>query len=472
MIQKLACRSASTVAAILLCCVTTHTVCGAVESANKPNVLFVFTDDQGRWGAGIYGNDEVQTPNIDQIFREGVTFQRAFVTTPVCSPSRASLWTSRYSVQHGINDYISPRDLEVGIADSFLLLPELLQQHGYTTGMVGKWHIGRVAKYHPTRHGFDFFKGFFQGGRSPMNPSIEVDGVKQKFHGPTPDLLTDAALEFIRDNAAKPFYLSLHYRAPHTPYGPVPPQDSEIYADLTPTIPSYPNLDTEQVTTWTRDYYAAISSVDRNVGRLLSELDDLGLTKNTIVVFTSDHGYNIGHHGIHTKGNGWWALRDKLGPKLRRPNMWDTSLLIPLGIRWPGHISPASEVEGMVTLLDYYPSILQLLNITPPEDLTFEGQSVVPLLNGGERTASWRDTIYGCYDMYHGKVASMRFIRTHSWKYVRHFEEDGVDELYDLKQEPDELRNVAADPAFAQTLADLRERLSVWQRSVDDPLAQ
>jgi choline-sulfatase len=445
--------------------------CGGQVSP-RPNVLLIYTDDQGQWGAGIYDNTEIHTPNIDRIFQEGVTFRRAFVPTPVCSPARATLLTSRYSIQHGVEDYINPRETELGIRDDYLLLPELLQEHGYTTGLVGKWHLGTTPLYHPTKHGFDYFMGFVEGGTRPVDPMLEINGNKQQCTGPLPDLLTDASLAFIRDNAETPFYLSVHYRAPHMPYGPVPDQDRDWYLDLDPTIPRYPDLDEAKVRTWTRDYYASISSVDRNINRLLATLDSLDLSDNTIVIFTSDHGYNIGHHGIHTKGNGWWALKEMEGPKHRRPNMWDTSLSIPLGIRWPSHIAPASEIREMVTSLDFYPTILDMLDITPPPDLTFEGQSIVPLLTSTERNVPWRDAVFGCYDMHHGAVAHMRYIRTRDWKYIRHYEQGAEDELFDLQKDPGETRNLIDNPKSRIVLAGLQIRLLEWQRSVSDSFAQ
>ena len=179
----------------------------------------------------------------------------------------------------------------------------MLKRAGYFTGLVGKWHLGMQPQYHPTMKGFDHFTGFLGGGNSPINPTLEVDGKSRKFEGSLPDILTDDALAFVKKNKDRPFALMLNFRAPHLPYAPVPKVDSAPFAGLDPTIPDFPGLNVKQVKNWTREYYASVHSVDRNLGRLLALLDELGLTENTIVVFTSDHGYMIGHHGLHTKGN-------------------------------------------------------------------------------------------------------------------------------------------------------------------------
>jgi uncharacterized sulfatase len=432
------------------------------------NIVSIVTDDQGRWAVGAYGNRDVQTPNIDRIGREGARFVNAFVPTPVCSPSRGSFLTGRYGTQLGITDWIAPSEASAGLglpADA-VTWPAVLQKHGYRTALIGKWHLGSLPRFHPTRHGFHHFMGFLGGGTTPMDPTLEVEGKEQKLTGPVPDLITDDALKFIDAHRDRPFALLLHFREPHLPYGPVPAQDSAPFRDLDPAVPRLPGLDVEQVKRLTRAYYASIHAVDRNVGRLLDRLDERKLSGRTIVLFTSDHGYNLGHHGIHTKGNGIWMAGGVNGPK--RPNMWDTSIRVPLLIRWPGVVKPGTDVPEMVTNLDTFPSVLGMLGVPMPDGLKQEGADFAPLLRG-EKTA-WRDTLYGQYDLHNSGLAYMRMVRTADGKLVRHLRANFMDELYDLKNDPGETRNLFNNPQHSKLRDALQEKLTAWQRSIDDPL--
>lgn len=434
----------------------------------KWNIVSVVTDDQGAWALGCYGNKDCRTPHMDRLAREGARFLNAFTPTPVCSPSRASMLCSRYGTQVGITDWIAPKesDAGMGLPPNVTTWPKLLHQHGYRTALIGKWHLGTQPRFHPTKNGFDHFFGFLGGGNKPIDPELEKDGQTRKFKGSLPDLLTEDALQFIEENKTQPFALLLHFRAPHLPYGPVPEVDSTPFKDLDPAIPSAPGIVPKQVKNWTRDYYASIHSVDRNLGRLLAKLDELGLAKKTIVLFTSDHGYNIGHHVLHTKGNGWWIAGGVNGPK--RPNMWDTSIRVPLLIRWPGTIEPGTKIAEMVTNLDTAPSILGMLGIAPPREAKWQGQDFAPLLRG--RHTDWRDTLFGQYDLHNSGLAYMRMIRTGKWKLVRHHRANFLDELYNLESDPGENRNLYNASQHAAVREELQKRLAAWQKSIDDPL--
>lgn len=436
--------------------------------ANRPNVVFICTDDQARWALGCYGNREIQTPNLDRIARQGALVRNAFTVTPVCSPSRASLMTSRYSTQFGISDWIDPRkEPDVGLAPSAIVWPELLKANGYTNGLFGKWHLGTRDEFHPTRQGYDVFYGFRDGGNKPIDPRLEVNGVLKDLKGSLPDLLVDQAIGFIDAHRSGPFLVSLHFREPHAPYAPVPEEDSAVYRSLDPTIPDYPGLPREQVKKLTREYYASVHAVDRNVGRLLDRLDALGLAANTIVVFTSDHGYMIGHHGLHHKGNSVWIAAGKEGP---RPNMFDDSIRVPLLVRWPGVIKAGTTLDQVVSNVDIFPTMLDLIGLGLPPNLKLEGKSFAPLLLG--KPIPWDDTLFGQYDMHHYQPAQMRMIRTPEWKLIRHFEAGGSDELYNLNKDPGETENLAGLSEHREIQAKLNERLKRWMASIDDPLAE
>lgn len=445
-------------------------LCAQAQSvAAGPNLIAIVTDDQGRWGMGAYDNEEIQTPSMDRIGREGALFKNAFVATPVCSPSRATYLTGRWPTELGITDYIAPAESDAGLGLDAVTWPQVLQRHGYRTGLVGKWHLGTQSQFHPTKLGFHHFMGFLGGGSKPMDPVLEVAGRDVQLQGPLPDLLVDDALEFVRRNRNRPFALCLHFRAPHLPYGPVPKVDSEPYAELDPEVPKPPGADEAQLKRWQRDYYGSITSVDRNIGRLLNELNSLNLADETIVLFTSDHGYNNGRHGVNTKGNGHWIAGGVRGPK--RPNMWDTSVRVPLAVRWPGVVEPGRRIDEMVSQIDMFRTVLGALSIPVAEDISVHGVDYSPLLRG--ESLPERDALFGQYDLHNKGLAYMRMIRTKDFKYVRHFRARMMDELYDLRTDPGEQRNLLSrrgSSKWRQTEAELRNRLEAWQQSISDPV--
>src|SRR5262245_19918819 len=436
--------------------------------AKKLNIIWVVTDDQASWSIGAYGNKESKTANMDRLAREGALFKNAFTATPVCSPSRASFMTGRYGTQVGITDWISPAEAQsgVGLPTDAITFAQVLQKHGWVTGLIGKWHLGALPQFHPTKRGFDHFFGFLGGGNAPMNPSLERDGKDQKLKGPLPDILMDDALDFVKKNKDRPFTLGIHFREPHLPYGPVPEGDAALFKDLDPTIPKVKGLDIAQVKGWTRDYYASIHAVDRNLGRLLALLDELGLRDSTIILFTSDHGYMIGHHGLHTKGNAHWVLGGVTGPK--RPNMFDLSMRVPLIVRGPGAVKPGSEVKELVSNIDTFASVLGMLDVTAPPGYKQEGKDFTPLLRGHK--AAWRDAVFGQYDLHNSGLAYMRSIRTARWNLVRHHFANGMDELYDLEADPGETKNLYGNPAHREIRDQLQARLTEWQRAIGDPI--
>jgi choline-sulfatase len=436
----------------------------------RSNILMIVTDDQASWTLGSYGNADARTSQIDRLAAEGVRFANVFTPSPVCSPSRATLLSGRYGTQVDITDWINPQEGEagVGLPVELTTWAEALQRAGYRTGLVGKWHLGSQQRFHPTRHGYASFFGFLGGGTEPMNPRLENEtGVEQVFAGPEPDVMTEAALRFIAREPGRPFALSLHYRAPHTPYGPVPEQDLAPFRDAPVAIPIFPGLDQAQVRQWTRDYYASIHSIDRNVGRLLDTLQQVGLDRSTVVIFTSDHGYNIGHHGLHTKGNGTWIVGGVNGPTM--PNMFDTSLRPPLLVRGPGVVGAARVVSEMVSFEDIYPTVLSLAGVPMPADAPQHGRDLTPLLRG-EAVPAWRDAVYGQYDIHHYAIAHLRMIRTAGWKLVRSYGTTTKDQLFDLAADPGELQNLWGAREHAERRRSMERRLREWMRSIDDPL--
>ncbi len=421
-------------------------------ASERPNILFIYTDDQAPTAIGL-DNPELKTPNIDRLFGQGVRLTNAFVATPVCSPARAEVMASRYGSEVGIFDWINPRqETEHGLDPSIVIWPELLAAAGYRTGLVGKWHLGTADRYEPRQRGFKHFVGFRSGGTSPIDPTLEVNGQMQKFKGYTTDILTDQAMDFLRSKQEGPFLLCLHYRAPHAPWLPAPPEDTAPYADLDPQIPNpdFPNLDTAKIKRMTREYYASVSGVDRNVGRLMKLLDERKLTENTLVIFTSDHGYHLGHHALWYKGNAQRQLT-KLPPQRwphigarHRPNLLDQSLRVATAVRWPATIKAGTTLDQTISNLDWFPTLLAVAQVKLPENLVIRGKNFAPLLKG--ESIPWENDFYSEYSMKHGAQTHMRSWRTEKWKLMIDFLNPGRVELYDLVNDPGETTNLADSP--------------------------
>ncbi len=456
---------------------------GDGKSSNKskprrPNIVFILADDLSPTAVGFAGNPQVQTPHIDRIAREGATLTRAFVTTPVCSPSRAGLVASRYSSELAILDWINPREEpELGLDVSLTTWMQVLQRAGYRTGLFGKWHLGTADRFHPTRRGYDEFVGFRDGGRPPQNAVLEIDGKDVQTEGFIVDVVTDHALEFVERHADKPFLLSLHYREPHSAWLPTREEDWLPYRDLDVQLPEpdFPKLNVRKVKRMTREYYASIASVDRNVGRVLESLDRLGIADNTIVVFTSDHGYHTGHHGLWFKGNAHWEtteLPPQRWPNIarqRRPNLYDQALRVPAAVRWPTGIRAGMTVPQVISNLDWYPTLLAMASVEVPRDVTIRGRDAWPMFRG--LRIAWDNDLYTEYSMRHGSTTDMRGYQTPEWKLMLDFANEDRAELYDLTNDPAEQHNLidATDPAAQRARKLLEAKIRQRMKELNDP---
>ncbi len=447
--------------------------------AAQPNILFIYADDQATWTLGAYGNPQAATPNLDRLAKQGALFSNAFALTPVCSPSRVELMTSRYGVEMGIRDFLVmpghkrlKHDPSLGLRADVPTFPEVLSAAGYQTALVGKWRLGQAPRFHPLKHGYQYFAGFLEGGTVVKDPTLEIDGKQKRFKGLTVDVLTAEAERFIdQRDATRPFLLSLHYRSPHGPWKPVAPEDAKPFqeADLKLPHPDYSDLDTAKVKRMMGEHLASARGVDRNVGRLMTFLEDRQLHRDTIVIFTADHGYNMGHNGIHHKGNGIWATKPlpKALPDIEarmRPNLYDQSMRVPLLVRWPGVTRPGQRVEGIVSNLDWFPTLVRMAGATMPSDALIRGRDFTSLLKDDQ--PDWDPILYGEYSMEHYGIADMRCMRTPEWKLVVDFHNRDRDELYDIRHDPEERFNLIrrSDPrvvaAKKRLFAELLKRKS------------
>ena len=301
--------------------------------ARRPNVIFILTDDQGPWAAGCYGNPEIRTPNIDRLAATGVRFDNFFCSSPVCSPARASLLTGKIPSQHGVHDWIRDGNMPPG-AVSYVegqrTYTEILAEHGYRLGLSGKWHLGDSLT---PQGGFTHWFVHQQGGGPYNDAPMVSDGRAVTAPGYVSDVITDDALRFIDGAGDAPFYLGVHYTAPHSPWDGHPQDIVNSYDDCPfrscPQEPMHP-----WATSLTRNclgnremlkgYFAAVTAMDLNVGRILDRLDERGLRQDTLIVFTSDNGFSCGHHGFWGKGNGTFPL-----------NMYENSVKVPMIMSHP-----------------------------------------------------------------------------------------------------------------------------------------
>ena len=433
----------------------------------KTNVLFILSDDQGVWAAGCYGNSEIRTPNLDRLAATGTRFENFFVATPVCSPSRATLLTGRIPSQHGVFDFIEEGDVgpdAIRYLEGEVAYTDILARNGWTCGLSGKWHLGDSQI---PQHGFtDWYA--HQAGAGPYNNAPMVRN-GQLIDEPRylTDAITDEGLRMLDAyvDRGHPFYLSIHYTAPHGPWiGQHPQAIVDSYDDCAfetcPQEPRHPwakelldgrkqtkTLDRREAL---KGYFAAVTAMDENIGRLIDRLEELGLRESTLIVFLSDNGYSCGHHGFWGKGNGTMPH-----------NMYENSIKVPAIFSHPGRIPEGRVDDSMVSAYDFIPTLLEFLDLPLPVGRNLPGKSFVPALEG--RPFQGQDEVV-VFDEY----GPVRMVRTRDWKYVyRH--SHGPHDLYDLVSDPDERQNLADDPEQQGRIRDLRARMDGWFARYVDP---
>lgn len=447
---------------------------------HPPNILLIYTDDHAQWAVGAYGNRDVHTPTMDRLAAAGMRFTQGF-TKPVCSPSRAMVLTGLYTHRLGIPDYIAygnPVKEDVGLPAGAKTIATMLKQRGYATGLVGKWHLGYGPKYYPTNFGFDHAEGYrhIAPGKDPAGGGqipFLIDGKEvPRFRHATnhTDVLADRAINFIERNRERPFFLFFSIYLPHLPWGAITEADKAHYANKDLTLPKTDAINRKQLLDLTRLYYANITCADRNMGRVLKRLDELKLANNTIVIFIGDNGFMVGQHDLLGKGNARFIHRDHRS-KLRRPNMFDDSVLVPFIVRWPGVVKAGSTNHALVATIDVLPTVADVASIPAAQQPDVDGKSLLPLLKG--RPTNWRRAWFDTYDMVHlgndGEVPHMRMIRTDDWKLIRYHDPSGAPldsgrrhELFNLSTDPEEKINLYGRAPARATQERLEKRLRKW----------
>jgi arylsulfatase A-like enzyme len=437
----------------------------------RPNIVVILVDDL-RWDElGCQGHPFVRTPNIDRIAYEGARFRNAFCTTPLCSPVRACLLTGLHTHHHGIVDNTNRSEH----SHQLKTFPQELQRAGYETAYVGKWHMGNDDTARP---GFDHWVSM-KGQGTSFDPTLNVDGRQVAFQGHTTDALNQKALEFVERDRKRPFCLYVAHKALHPEltqrddgsitdpsaarFQPAKRHEGLYSNDAVPRrlnvtdsldgkpalqrkIDGLPQLGPETGTPdeTVRDRLRMLAGIEEGVGQLLASLESSGQLDNTVFVFTSDHGYWYGEHGL----------------SVERRLAYEEAIRIPLLIRYPQLVNAGTTLDEFALSIDLAPTLLDLAGVK--SDSKFDGRSLRPVL--AEKTpADWRTSFLIQYntDTVFPRVRNMgyRALRTQRWKLIRYKHLEGMNELYDLLTDPYEMRNVIDAPDSAAVLQKLNREL-------------
>jgi arylsulfatase A-like enzyme len=476
------------------------------QRGERPNIIFIMTDDHAAHAIGAYGSRVNKTPHLDRLAREGALLTSVFATNSICTPSRAAILTGQYSHINGVtmfNRFDSSR----------MTVARLLQQGGYYTGMIGKWHLGSDPV------GFDRWE-ILPGQGAYKDPVLYTAAGEKTYTGRyATDVITDLALGFIQDRPReRPFFLMMHHKAPHRPWEPADSHGAHFAAQRIPEPVTFwdsyatrtdalhenrqrvavdltnrdlkltppPELVGGELATWFRakpdsvtivqdgkrvtltgemlvrwkyqrymqDYLATVQSVDDSVGRVLALVDKAGLAKNTMVVYTSDQGFFLGDHGLFDKRF-----------------MYEESIRMPFLVRWPARIKPGTRIDAVALNVDFAPTFLDAATLPISADM--QGRSLIPLLVG-RGPADWRTSMY--YRYYHDpgdhNTRAHYGVRTRTHKLI-YFWKKGQWELFDLVNDPYELHNLYGESGQDGLTSILKAELVRLKREVrdDDQLA-
>ncbi len=491
---------------LLLSCVAAVALPAQTRTGARPNIIFIMSDDHAAHAIGAYGSRVNQTPNIDRLAHEGALLTNVFATNSICTPSRAAILTGQYSHLNGVTVFnrFDPSNMTIA---------RLLQQGGYHTGMIGKWHLGSDPV------GFDRWE-ILPGQGVYRDPVFYSAASETTYTGRyVTDVITDRALAFLQERPRnKPFFLMMHHKAPHRPWDPTDEHaahfsglripepvtfwdkydtrtdalhenQQRVAADLTnrdlklpapaglagPALARWRALKPDTVAVerdgktvvlkgeslirwkyqrYMQDYLATVQSVDESVGRVLAYLDRSGLARNTLIVYTSDQGFFLGDHGLFDKRF-----------------MYEESIRMPFLVRWPAGIKAGTKTDAMALNVDFAPTFLDLARL--PASAAMQGRSMVPVLRG-RTPADWRTSMY--YRYYHDpgdhNTRVHYGVRTRTHKLIYYWKKDQW-ELFDLVNDPYELHNLYGERGMEALTATLKAELARLKRDVrdDDQLA-
>jgi N-acetylglucosamine-6-sulfatase len=442
------------------------------ESKNeeRPNIIFVLVDDM-RWDEfGEGGHNYIQTPNIDRLAHEGVNFKNAFTSTPLCSPSRAAFLTGMYAHSNGITDNLARNEL----SHKLETFPKQLHESGYETAFLGKWHMGNDDSPRP---GWDQWISL-KGQGEANDPNFNINGERTQIKGYVTDILTDKAIEFIKKPREKPFLLYIAHKALHPNLiqrddgsavnigeggfipaarhkgmydtaiykrrpnnGIVPLDKPALLQKFDSLAPLGPETATKEKSI--RERAEMLMAVDEGLGNMMKELEALNQLDNTIIVFTSDHGYWYGEHGLDEE----------------RRLAYEEAIRIPLLMRYPSKIKQGTRSEEMVMSIDLAPTLVEMAG--EPISEAFQGRSLLPIFENSVK--DWRSSVLIEYysDTVFERIRQMGYkaVRNDRYKYIHYVDMEGADELYDLQEDPYELKNQINNPDYSTKLTEMKHLL-------------
>ncbi|GJM31582.1 MAG: acetylglucosamine-6-sulfatase [Saprospiraceae bacterium] len=444
------------------------------EKTPQKNIIFILSDDHRYDFMGFMGKVPfLETPNMDRMAAEGAHIQNAFVSTSLCSPSRASILTGQYAHHHGIIDNQSL------VPDTAVFFPQYLQKAGYETAFIGKWHMGE--HHNSARPGFDFWASF-RGQGQYYNPLINVNGEEVQFKDSAyvTDVLTDYALDFLQKrNQQKPFFLYLSHKAVHAEFLPAP-RHRDRYAAVPPSYPKtmfppgherstvdsteynyadVPNWVKTQRYSWHgvdymyhgqipfddfyRRYCETLLGVDESIGKVLAYLEANKLLDNSIIFYMGDNGFSFGEHGL-----------------IDKRQAYEESMRVPLLVMGENMIAPNSKITEVIQNIDIAPTILELAGAPIPA--TMDGASFASILLG--KPTAWKDTIYYEYfwERAFPQTPTVHAVRTDRYKYIRYHGIWDINELYDLQADPEEMNNLIRSEAHTEVAKQLNQALFQW----------
>lgn len=433
----------------------------------KPNVVFILADDLGYSDLACYGSKFYETPHLDRLAAQGMRFTSGYACGPNCQPTRAALMSGQYSPRTGVYTVggidrfdwggrpLRPVENVIHLPLEKATVAQSLQAAGYATGMFGKWHLGEQGKHHPGQRGFD--EAIVSMGKHfdfVTNPKTDVPGGAY-----LADFLTDKAVDFIRRHKNEPYFLYLPHFGVHAPHQ----AKKELIAKFKDKLAAGGHHDPT--------YAAMIASVDESIGRVIAALDELKLSENTLVIFSSDNGGVGGYvrEGLKKAGD----VTDNAPLRGGKGMLYEGGIRVPYVFRRPGHVAPGAVCDQPISSVDLFPTLLELAGAKPPERQPLDGISYADLLANGGKGGRKREAVYWHFPGYLGagtgswRTTPVGVIRAGDWKLLEFFE-DGRLELYHLKDDIGEKTNLAAK--LPEKAKELHAKLGAWRKEVGAPM--
>lgn len=412
--------------------------------SQRPNIIYIMTDDMGYADLSAYGRKDYTTPNIDKLASQGIKFMQAYSAAPICTPTRAALMTGRYParIPVGLKEPLTavPKDSLVGLTSHYPSIATLMKAAGYETALIGKWHLGFRPEHSPVKNGFDYFFGFHSGAADYISHKggdrrrTDLYENDQLIHteGYLTELFSDKAIAFLKQQHTKPFFLTLTYNAPHWPW-------------QAPGDNAYHDTIGFRVGGSSATYAAMMKSLDDGIGRILKTLDEEQLSSETIVIFTNDNGgERYSNHGGLSKEKG---------------TLWEGGIRVPAFVRWPGQIKAGTVTLQPAITMDWSATILAAGGGKQHHDFPFDGINLMPVCTGKqkeiERTFYWRTF----------QRTKHKALREGKWKYL---EDENGEYLFNVVTDPSEKNNLKS--AHSSVFEKLKAKYAEWEKTVLPPI--